>query len=201
MAEGSRKPTTWQGLRRMGIKDSEMKNVAKAFGISLPKGWNTKAGTSTKATTGKSRSRTEGAKAPSTAGKASAKETVKQSKAAMAKAKAKKPTKAPTRSGAEAGPVATRSKAKAKPTTKTTTRTHDPKMYKQTTTKTPGGRVMFKKVEGPRRTAKKPKTTVKRELIGGAGYGGSYGGDIAPTRKAKGGKRGQRGGRFHFSRR
>jgi hypothetical protein len=200
MAEGSRKPTTWQGLRKMGIKDSEMKNVAKAFGISLPKGWNTKAGTSTKATTGKSRSRSEGAKAkvPSTAGKASAKKTVAQAKAAMAKAKTKKPVSA---AAAPRPKASVKSKEKASTATKTTTKTRDPKVYKQTTTKTPGGRVMFKKVEGPRRTARKPKTTVKRELIGGAGYGGSYGGDIAPTRKAKGGKRGQRGGRFHFSRR
>ena len=67
MAEGKKKSykMTWNRLKNdASIQKNELVRIAKAFGITPPKGWNVKPGTSTKATTGAQRSRTEGMAKP-----------------------------------------------------------------------------------------------------------------------------------------
>jgi hypothetical protein len=96
MAEGSKKKSskmTWNRLKNdPSISKNELPRIAKAFGITPPKGWDAKK--TTKASTGKSRSRTEGTYKVKATKKAAPKKptTLKRSKSSEGPVPARKTT-------------------------------------------------------------------------------------------------------------
>ena len=160
MAEGKKKSSkmTWNRLKNdASIQKNELVRIAKAFGITPPKGWKDTKTREVGGPTGRERSRTEGMAKPKP--KAKAKPPTAKAKSSMQKAFSKPRTKL----------AAEKPKAKARP--KSTFRVHGPDSSGRTPTRmatgTEGGfeegtyRQRVKRVQGPGGKAGKQVTLKK----------------------------------------
>jgi hypothetical protein len=182
MAEAKKKSSkmTWNRLKNdASIQKNELVRIAKAFGITPPKGWKDTKTREKGGPTGRERSRTVGGyKAPArkkAADKEPAAIYATRQKAVAPKAK----KRAPVSAAADPSPKATRAASKAKsPTTRTRT---SERVYKTTSTRPTGSR----QKSSPKAIGStwKPGRVVKRELISGGSLL-----DV-PTRKPRGRKR------------
>jgi hypothetical protein len=175
---------TWNRLKNdSSISKAELPKIAKAFGITPPKGWDTKKGTSTKATTGKSRSRTAGSTKVGPT-KAAAKKTVtKRTKPSTSVTYRTKPksSRSSSRSSSEVGMGTTSGQRAVGKRKSTTTQDAGPEQAYKKRIKLvkPGGRARgtaakprFEKVKADRPTDLYvgSKARGKRTLKKGPGY-------------------------------